>query len=120
MPGPLDQIAKAAKIEDHRMAGLQSLGGSTVTQHWNLADDKDSGSKDSGRHSSDRNSDDKRSDSKHSDDGKDSDVDVQTGCGESSESSGSAAPLSPLRPCREENATNQKALVILCVAKDLP
>ena len=41
MPGPLDQIAKAAKIEDHKMAGLQPLGGSSVTQHWNLPDDKD-------------------------------------------------------------------------------
>src|SRR5258707_4763552 len=41
MPGPLDQIAKAAKIDGHKLAGLQSLGGSTVTQHWNLPDDKD-------------------------------------------------------------------------------
>ena len=41
MPGPLDQIAKSAKIEGHRIYGIQSLGGSTVTQHWNLADDKD-------------------------------------------------------------------------------
>lgn len=41
MPGPLDQIAKAAKVEGHKIAGTQSLGGSTVTQHWNLADDKD-------------------------------------------------------------------------------
>lgn len=41
MPGPLEQIAKAAKVDGHRIAGVQGLGGSTVTQHWNLPDDKD-------------------------------------------------------------------------------
>ena len=41
MPGPLDQIAKQAKVDGHKIAGTQGLGGSTVTQHWNLADDKD-------------------------------------------------------------------------------
>ena len=41
MPGPLDQIAKAAKVEGHKVAGTQGLGGSTVKQHWDLADDKD-------------------------------------------------------------------------------
>ena len=41
MPGPLAEIAKAAGIEGHKIAGTQGLGGSTVTQHWNLPDDKD-------------------------------------------------------------------------------
>ena len=45
MPGPLDQIAKAAKIDGHKIAGLQGLGGSTVTQHWNLPDEKDNARK---------------------------------------------------------------------------
>lgn len=31
---PLGQIAKAAGIEDHKLAGTQSIGGSTSTQHW--------------------------------------------------------------------------------------
>jgi hypothetical protein len=35
----LAQIAKGAGV-DHVAAGQQSIGGSTVTQHWNLADDK--------------------------------------------------------------------------------
>jgi hypothetical protein len=41
MPGPLAQVAKAAKVDGHKIAGTQGLGGSTVTQHWNLPDDKD-------------------------------------------------------------------------------
>lgn len=36
---PLAEIAKAAGV-DHKNAGTQSIGGSTVTQHWDLADDK--------------------------------------------------------------------------------
>lgn len=31
-------VAKAAGITDHVAAGTQSIGGSTVTQHWNLGD----------------------------------------------------------------------------------
>src|SRR5687768_15525081 len=38
--GPLATIATAAGIKDHVNLGVQSIGGSTVTQHWNLADDK--------------------------------------------------------------------------------
>lgn len=41
MPGPLDQIAKVAKIDGHKVAGTQGLGGSTVKQHWDLPDEKD-------------------------------------------------------------------------------
>jgi hypothetical protein len=41
MPGPLEQIAKQAKVDGHKIAGTQGLGGSSVTQHWNLPDDKD-------------------------------------------------------------------------------
>jgi len=41
MPGPLGQIAKAAGVKDHKIAGAQGLGGSSVTQHWDLPDDKD-------------------------------------------------------------------------------
>jgi hypothetical protein len=37
---PLAKIAAAAGITDHKNAGTQSIGGSTVTQHWNLPDDK--------------------------------------------------------------------------------
>lgn len=38
---PFDQIARSAKIDGHKLVGRQGLGGSTVTQHWNLPDDKD-------------------------------------------------------------------------------
>ena len=38
--GPLATIAAAAGIKDHVNLGVQSIGGSTVTQHWNLAEDK--------------------------------------------------------------------------------
>ncbi|HUR55842.1 MAG TPA: hypothetical protein VMZ71_17020 [Gemmataceae bacterium] len=41
MVDAFDQISKAAKIDGHKLAGRQSLGGSTVAQHWNLTDDKD-------------------------------------------------------------------------------
>ena len=33
--------AKAAKVEGHKVAGTQGLGGSTVKQHWDLPDEKD-------------------------------------------------------------------------------
>ena len=36
---PMAEIAKSAGI-DHKIAGAQSIGGSTVTQHWDLPDDK--------------------------------------------------------------------------------
>ena len=35
---PLGQIAKSAGIKDHVLAGTQSIGGSTVTQHWEKPD----------------------------------------------------------------------------------
>ena len=38
---PLDETAKAAHIPGHKIAGTQMIGGSTVSQHWNLPDDKD-------------------------------------------------------------------------------
>jgi hypothetical protein len=37
---PLAKVAEAGGIKDHVNAGTQSIGGSTVTQHWELADDK--------------------------------------------------------------------------------
>jgi hypothetical protein len=37
---PLAQIAKSAGIEGHTLAGTQSIGGSTVTQHWNKPDEQ--------------------------------------------------------------------------------
>jgi hypothetical protein len=41
MIDPFDQIAKSADIPGHKLVGRQGLGGSTVTQHWDLPDDKD-------------------------------------------------------------------------------
>src|SRR5437763_16748 len=35
---PIAKIADAAGIKDHVNSGTQSIGGSTVTQHWDLAD----------------------------------------------------------------------------------
>lgn len=40
MPSLLSQIAASAGIEGHRQIGLQSIGGSRVIQHWDLAEDK--------------------------------------------------------------------------------
>jgi hypothetical protein len=40
MPNVLADIAKKAEIKDHTQAGLSSIGGSRVIQHWNLADGK--------------------------------------------------------------------------------
>src|SRR5262245_36968326 len=40
VPKPLGELAEAAKIKDHKLAGLQSLGGSKTLQHWNLPEDK--------------------------------------------------------------------------------
>lgn len=42
--GLLAEIAKSANI-DHKSAGAQSLGGSSVTQHWNLPDDRNKAKK---------------------------------------------------------------------------
>jgi len=36
---PLAEVSKAAGL-DHRVAGRQSIGGSTVTQHWDLPDER--------------------------------------------------------------------------------
>ncbi|QOV89648.1 hypothetical protein [Humisphaera borealis] len=41
---PLAEMAKAAGI-DHKIAGSQSIGGSTVTKHWELPDDKNKAKK---------------------------------------------------------------------------
>jgi hypothetical protein len=35
---PLDQMARAAGFEGHKIVGTQALGGSSVTQHWEKAD----------------------------------------------------------------------------------
>lgn len=40
MPNILSQIAASAGIESHRQIGVQSIGGSRVIQHWDLAEDK--------------------------------------------------------------------------------
>jgi hypothetical protein len=40
VPTPLGEMAEAAKIKDHKLAGLQSLGGSKTLQHWNLPEEK--------------------------------------------------------------------------------
>ena len=36
----LDQVVTAAKIRGHRLAARQMIGGSSVTQHWELPDEK--------------------------------------------------------------------------------
>ncbi len=40
VPAILNDITQAAEIKDHKQAGLSSIGGSRVTQHWDVADDK--------------------------------------------------------------------------------
>jgi hypothetical protein len=40
MPGILKEVAQAAGVKDHVQVDLQSIGGSRVIQHWDLADDK--------------------------------------------------------------------------------
>lgn len=40
MPKMLADLAKAAGIPDHQQAGVSSIGGSYVYQHWNVADEK--------------------------------------------------------------------------------
>ena len=45
VPKPLGEMAEAAGIKGHQLVGLQSLGGSKTSQHWNLADDKNDAKK---------------------------------------------------------------------------
>jgi hypothetical protein len=40
VPAKVQQIAQAAGIEGHTLAGTQSIGGSRVIQHWELPDEK--------------------------------------------------------------------------------
>jgi hypothetical protein len=40
VPTPLGELAEAAKIEDHKLVGLQMLGASKTLQHWNLPEEK--------------------------------------------------------------------------------
>jgi len=40
MPGILKDVAKGAEIPDHVQVDVQSIGGSRVIQHWELADEK--------------------------------------------------------------------------------
>lgn len=40
MPKMLAELAASAGIKDHKQAGVSSIGGSYVYQHWNVADDK--------------------------------------------------------------------------------
>jgi hypothetical protein len=45
MTDPFDQISKSAAVPGHKLAGRQMIGGSTVTQHWDLADEKNKAKK---------------------------------------------------------------------------
>jgi len=45
MPGLLKEMAQSAGIKDHVQVGTQSLGGSRVLQHWNLAEEKNKAKK---------------------------------------------------------------------------
>ena len=40
VPRHIEQLAKSARIEGHKLAGTQGIGGSKVIQHWELADGK--------------------------------------------------------------------------------
>ena len=40
VPTPLGELAEAARIKDHKLVGLQSLGASKTLQHWNLPEEK--------------------------------------------------------------------------------
>jgi hypothetical protein len=40
VPTPLGEMAEAAGIKEHKLAGLQSLGGSRTLQHWNLPEER--------------------------------------------------------------------------------
>lgn len=45
VPKPLGEMAEAAGIKGHELVGLQSLGASKTSQHWNLADGKNDAKK---------------------------------------------------------------------------
>jgi hypothetical protein len=45
VPAPLGEIATAAGIKDHKLVGVQSLGGSKTLQHWNLPEAKNQAKK---------------------------------------------------------------------------
>ena len=40
VPTPLGELAEAAGIKDHKLVGLQSLGGSRTLQHWNVPEER--------------------------------------------------------------------------------
>ena len=40
VPKPLGEMAEAAGIKNHKLVGLQSLGGSRTLQHWNLPEER--------------------------------------------------------------------------------
>jgi hypothetical protein len=40
VPPLVDEMAKAAGVEGHKLAGRQGIGGSRVIQHWELEDEK--------------------------------------------------------------------------------
>ncbi len=40
VPRQVEQLVKAAGIENHQLVGTQGIGGSRVIQHWDLADEK--------------------------------------------------------------------------------
>jgi hypothetical protein len=45
VPSILADMAKGAGLEDHKIAGLSSIGGSRVIQHWDVADEKNKAKK---------------------------------------------------------------------------
>jgi hypothetical protein len=45
MPGILKDVARGASIPDHAQVDTQSIGGSRVIQHWELADEKNKAKK---------------------------------------------------------------------------
>jgi hypothetical protein len=44
-PRPLGELAEAAGIKDHKLVGVQALGGSKTLQHWNLPEAKNQAKK---------------------------------------------------------------------------
>lgn len=45
VPKPLGEMAEAAGIKGHKLVGLQSLGASKTSQHWDLGDEKNDAKK---------------------------------------------------------------------------
>jgi hypothetical protein len=45
VPTPLGELATSAGIKDHKLVGVQSLGGSRTLQHWNLPEGKNQAKK---------------------------------------------------------------------------